>query len=89
MSVSDCLQMKKRKSKAAAGAPDRDASPPEEEETLPVDVTFSGPSRSNKHKRPVKKSRKMIEAEEAQVLHLSLLVHGWYVNFIVHADKGA
>ncbi|CAL8467392.1 g6929 [Coccomyxa elongata] len=57
---------KKRKSKAAAGAPDRDASPEEEEEILPVDVTFSGPSRSNKHKRPVKKSRKMIEAEEAQ-----------------------
>ncbi|BDA42965.1 hypothetical protein COCOBI_03-8580 [Coccomyxa sp. Obi] len=57
---------KKRKSKAeaAATAPDRDASP--EEEIPPMEVTFSGPSRSSKHKRPVKKSRKMIEAEEAQ-----------------------
>lgn len=61
--------MKKRKSKAAAVAPDEDAAL-QEEEILPRDVTFSGPSRSEKHKRPVKKSRKMIEAEEAQVLRL-------------------
>ncbi len=62
------VQLKKRKPKAEAAATEEDAAP--EKEVPQGEVTFSGPSRSNKHKRPVKKSRKMIEAEEAQVLHL-------------------
>jgi hypothetical protein len=63
-------QGKKRKSKAVA-AQNKESSP---EEGGFTEAPFAVPSRSDKQKRPVKKSRKAIEAEEAQVGHHPLLV---------------
>lgn len=62
------LQGRKRKAKAAAAAPAKESSP---EIPAAEEAPFAVPSRSDKQKRPVKKSRRVIEAEEAQVTSAS------------------